>query len=357
MNLLRRMFADNQPRIAPAMTLEGVLGPNSALDDAAGITVTAPNALAIASDGRLLFSSGPAIYALADWGAAPRLWRAFDRPVTALFSSPGGLIAVGLAPNTLLVIDRAGREVSGWSSPADLSTVTDGLFLSESELALVESGYDTVEDVLARAAWDPVSRGRVLLMEASGEARILAGGMHAPMGIARDDKGNLVFTESERARIVDITGKIRQSGYPGYLGRLRQTPGGYAIACLARRDPLIEFLKTERDFVAEMRAKIEPRNWIAPRTNPEFSHDFPIEMGATRLFGEIKPWAPSFSYGLVIMLDKSLMPVGAGHSRANGRRHAITDALVWNGNLIAVAQGSGEVLNLGNRFGSERMPS
>ncbi|WP_374385100.1 hypothetical protein [Dongia sp.] len=348
MSLLRRIFRGHQPRSAPAMTLEGVLGPNSALDDAAGIAVDAPNALAIASAGHLLFSSGSAIYALAEWNDAPRLWRIFERPVTALFASPGGLVAVGLADNTLLVLDPAGQLVPGWSTPADLATVNDGLFLSESELALVESGYGGPEDALARAAWETQPRGRVLLIGADSESRILAGGLHAPLGIACDDKRNLLVTELERARILDITGSIRQSGYPGYLGRLRQTPGGYVVTCLARRDPLIEFLKTEHDFVAEMRAKIRPHHWIAPRVDPNFSHDFPIEMGATRLFGEIKPWAPSFSYGLVISLDKALMPVGAAHSRANGRRHAITDALAWNGNTIAISLGSGELLNLGS---------
>ena len=119
------------------------------------------------------------------------------------------------------------------------------------------------------------------------------------------------------------------------------------MACLARRDPLIEFLKTEPDFVAEMKAKIPSDLWIAPRPDPQFSHDLPIELGATRLFGQIKPWAPSFSYGLVIALDGGLMPVGSAHSRANGRRHAISDALVWNGELIAASKASGEILNLG----------
>jgi hypothetical protein len=351
-SLLGRIFSGRQPRPAPAMTLEGVLGPNNVLDDARGITVAAPEALAIAAGGHLLFSSGQEIHALAAWGATPRLWRAFDRKVTALFSSPGGLVAVGLAPNKLMILDPAGQEVTGWSLPADLACVTAGVFLSETDLACVESGYGADDDVLALAAWDQRPRGRVLLAGRT-EARVLAGGLHCPMGIACDDEGALVITELEGARIVEPRGRVRQSGYPGYLGRLHRTPQGYVMACLARRDPLIEFLKTEAAFVAEMRAEIAPRHWIAPRVNPDFSHDLPIELGATRLFGEIKPWAPSFSYGLLIRLDEGLMPVGAAHSRANGRRHAIADALSWNGDIIAVAKGSGEILNLGNRAAGE----
>ena len=70
------------------------------------------------------------------------------------------------------------------------------------------------------------------------------------------------------------------------------------------------------------------------------------EAGATRLFGEIKPWAPSFSYGLVIETDERLVPTASAHSRANGRRHAISDAVGWNEDIIAVSRASGELLRI-----------
>ena len=40
------------------MTLEGMLGPNGRLDEAAGMHVEAPDALCVMPDGRLLLSSG-----------------------------------------------------------------------------------------------------------------------------------------------------------------------------------------------------------------------------------------------------------------------------------------------------------
>ncbi|MEC7259298.1 MAG: strictosidine synthase, partial [Pseudomonadota bacterium] len=131
---------------------------------------------------------------------------------------------------------------------------------------------------------------------------------------------------------------------PGYAARLAPCPGGYLLSCLARRDPLIEFLKTEDAFVREMKATIAPEHWIAPRIDPMFRHDLPIEMGATRLFGEVKAWAPSFSYGLVIELDGDLNPTGSLQSRANGRRHAIADAVHWNGSTVALSLATGELL-------------
>lgn len=335
-------------RQPPAMTLEGVLGPNGRLDEAAAMQVDAPDALCPTADGRLLFSAGARVMVLAAWGDAPRPWASFEAPVTALAQGPGGLVAAGLAGGRLAVLDASGRPVDGWVLPSGrLASVVDCLFQSEDELLLVDCGYGVDDNLLAQAAWDEQARGRLLALSRSGEAREVAAGLHCPMGACLDGQGRVLVSLLERASIVDLSGKVRQAGYPGYPGRLRRTAGGYALACLSRRDPLIEFLKTERAFVAEMKATIAPRHWIAPRANPEFSHDFPIELGATRLYGEVKAWAPSFSYGLLIEMDENLMPLGSAQSRANGRRHAICDVAVWNGDLIAASKASGEILNLG----------
>jgi hypothetical protein len=334
------------------MTLEGVLGPNNRLDEAAGFPASSPEALCVTPTGHLLFTAGAAIHALPAWGGVPAPWKAFDRAVTALGCSPGGRIAVGVADGRIAVFEPSGQPSAGWPVPAELLSIADCLFLSEDELAIVDPGYRTDENILSVAPWDSSEQGKVLIVRHSGEARTLIGGLHCPMGICRDAKGEVIITELERARIIDGSGVVRQSGYPAYVGRIRRTVAGYVLACLARRDPLIEFLKTEQDFVAEMKAKIPARSWIAPRLSPDFSHGFPIELGATRLFGEVKPWAPSFSYGLVIELDHALMPTASAHSRANGRRHAISDATVWNGDLIAVSKASGEILNLGPAGGA-----
>ena len=341
-------FLRSRRQQPPAMTLEGVLGPNGLLDEAKGLRVEAPDALAVAADGRLLFSSGSRVMALRSWESEPEAWAGFDAPVTALCCGPGGLVAVGLAGGRLAMFDASGKPVEGWTLPAGrLASVVDCVFRSDDELLLVDCGYGADAELLARASWDDDGHGQLVSLRRSGETRIVMSGLHCPMGVCLDAGGNALVSLLERAGIVDATGKAVQSGYPGYPGRLRRTATGYALAFLSRRDPLIEFLKTEHAFVAEMKAKIAPRHWIAPRINPEFSHDFPIELGATRLFGEVKPWAPSFSYGLVVETDGKLMPTGSFQSRANGQRHAICDVAVWDDALVAVSKASGEILNLG----------
>jgi hypothetical protein len=341
-----RFFFKPKKSEPPGMTLEGVLGPNSRLDEAAAMEVERPDALAVTADGQLLVSSGHSVYTLNGWGEAPRPWSRFEGPVTALTSSAGGLVAVGLSGGAIKVHAASGQPLD-WSFAPKIGSIAHLAFLSETELAIVNHGYASDQDVLSMASWDDARRGSVTATSRDGTARSLAKALHCPMGLCHDERGDLIVTELEKACVIDLSGEVRRSGFPGYLGRIRKTANGYLLACLSRRDPLIEFLKTEKEFVAEMKATIEPRHWIAPRASPDFSHDFPIELGTTRLFGEVKPWAPSFSYGLLIMLDENFMPKGSAQSRANGRRHAISDALVWNGDMIAVSKASGEILNLG----------
>lgn len=342
------LFRSRKRRPPPAMTLEGALGPNGRLDAAAGLSVGAPDALAVAADGRLLFSAGAQVMALDGWGSPPVPFAGFDAPVTALAASPSGRVAVGLAGGRVQVLDHGGETVDGWALAAGrLVSVVDCAFRGEDELVLADCGYAAGEEVLARASWDDEPRGQVVALSRAGGTGVVASGLHCPMSVCLAPDGSLLISQLERASIVDARRRVLREGLPGYAARLRRTPDGYAMALLSRRDPLVEFLKTEPAFVAQMKARIDPRHWIAPRLSAEFSHDFPIELGATRLFGEVKPWAPSFSYGLLVTLDDDLVPTGSAQSLANGRRHAISDAVSWKGQLIAVSKASGEIVNLG----------
>jgi hypothetical protein len=65
-----------------------------------------------------------------------------------------------------------------------------------------------------------------------------------------------------------------------------------------------------------------------------------------KTMGVVKPWAPPRSYGLVIRLDASGVPMFALHSRVDGVNHGIVAAVELNGALYAVAKGPGRLLRL-----------
>ncbi len=335
------MFLRRKAQVSPTMTLEGALGPNDRLEEAEAIRVPAPAAMCVAG-GALLVASGTNVLRFASWGAVPEVWHVADAPVTAI-AAHAGKVALGLG-DRFVVLDEA-RQTVPWAVPK-VSQISDLCFADDNTLVVADPGYMPDQPLLTLAAWDEVPRGQLLALTAGGEARQIADGLHCPMGMASDGAGLLV-SELERARIIDTTGRTRLTGLPAYLGRLRRTSRGYALACLSRRDPLIEFLKTEPEFIRLMKATVDPSHWIAPREKPDFAHDLPITLGATRLHGAIKPWAPSFSYGLVIEMDENLMPIGSAQSRANGKRHAIADICDWNGSLLALSRASGEILKLG----------
>ena len=214
-----------------------------------------PDSICVDRDGHLLVSSGSDVLLIRDWGQAPERWASFDAPVSALAVSGGGQVAIGLAGGRLVVRGPSGENSPGWTPSSHPRAIVDCLFLSEDDLAVVDHGYGPGEPVLSLAPWDDAARGQVIAISRGGATRVIAAGLHCPMGIARAPDGSLVLTELEHARVIDATGKVLQSGYPAYLARIREVGGGYAIACLSRRDPLIEFLKTEHEFVARMKGK------------------------------------------------------------------------------------------------------
>ena len=208
------MFFRRREKEMPAMPLEGALGPNSRLDDADAFVIAEPDFICVDRDGHLLVSSGSDVLLIRDWGQAPERWASFDAPVSALAVSGGGQVAIGLAGGRLVVRGPSGENSPGWTPSSHPRAIVDCLFLSEDDLAVVDHGYGPGEPVLSLAPWDDAARGQVIAISRGGATRVIAAGLHCPMGIARAPDGSLVLTELEHARVIDATGKVFQSGIP-----------------------------------------------------------------------------------------------------------------------------------------------
>jgi hypothetical protein len=119
------VFWRRRKREIPSMTLEGVLGPNSRLDEADATPIAAPEAICVDGHGALLVSSGCNVLRIRRWGENPELWGRFEAPVSALAASEGGRVAVGLAGGRLEVRAASGEPLSGWMPKSSPRAVAD----------------------------------------------------------------------------------------------------------------------------------------------------------------------------------------------------------------------------------------
>jgi hypothetical protein len=107
---------------------------------------------------------------------------------------------------------------------------------------------------------------------------------------------------------------------------------------------LIEFVLREPQYRKVMMAEVDREFWIAPALRSGHSFNEPMQGGALKQMGILKPWAPTRSYGLAIELTPDFEPVRSLHSRAGGKRHGITAAVEIDGTLWLASKGGHEII-------------
>lgn len=336
--------------------MDGPFKPNRHLDEAHA-AARLPGVDALVPDGAsLLASSGADLVRLAASG--PNLTE------TGRHHLPGEITALAVGPDGTLAVGIAGRGVSWsrdratWSDPTDfgrgLRCVTALAFLDAETLVVANGSTDHAVGEWKRDLMSRGSSGSVSICTlGAGDATPLADGLAFPYGLAPDGRGRILVSESWRHRVValDRQGSSRPTtvlgDLPAYPARLaRASDGGFWLALFAPRNQLVEFILQEDDYRRAMMVEVEPDAWVAPTLGSGRVVDSPLQAGAVRQMGILKPWAPSLSCGLLLLCDPAMVPRRSWHSRTDGARHGVTSACDHAGALFVAAKGADSLLRV-----------
>ncbi|MBL8892948.1 MAG: hypothetical protein JNJ53_00010 [Rhizobiales bacterium] len=316
--------------------MDGALKPNTALDDAhVVVAAVAPDNLAVL-DGALVYSSGHEIRRI----APKEMLMSFASDVSAV-ASDGRRLAVALDDGSILV---DGKQIAQFKCPTALAFHDGDLLIcnGSNDFRPSEWVVDLMHRNVSGSLW------RVELP--SGERRELVSGLAFPNGLVVDGHRDwIIVSESWRHRLLampleggaptEILARL-----PAYPSRISSTGDGYLLCLFAPLNRLVEFVLQEPHYRADMMREVDSRFWIAPALTPATSFLEPLQNGGVRSMGVHKPWSPTRSYGLVALLDREFQPVTSYHSRANGRFHGMTSAILHDGEIHATSKGGNHLI-------------
>lgn len=350
-NLFVRMFDRFRGSGTAAITLppmDGALRPNTRIDEAEEmVSLPAPDNL-VEGAGGILLTSGRQLLELKPSKKTKSLWTA-SSDIVCLAAHPSGVLAAGLDEGRIVIRGgpHDGREFAAFNDtpvkcPAALTFAdANTLFvcLGSQDHHMIQWKADLMKRCASGSVW--------LIDLASGIATCLAQKLAFPYGILVADDGDVIVSESWRHRLLRISreGKIDVvvDELPGYPARLVRAGEGFWLSIFAPRTQLVEFVLREDEYRRRMVDTIDPEYWIAPSLHHPQSYLEPMQGGSLKQLGELKPWAPSRSLGVVVRFNDEGHPVESLHSRANGVRHGVTSCLSVDNRLLMTCKG-GDVI-------------
>lgn len=335
-------------------SMDGAFRPNSLLDAAEVLAeVEAPDNL-VRDGTRVLLTSGSALLTF-EAAAKPSVRRPveeFSSAISALAAHPSGTLAVGLDDGRVVL--RGGRlHGRTIDKVGDRPMVCPtAIAFADSQTLLVALGSRSNRpSAWKRDLMERNATGSIWKIDlASGAASCLGDNMAFPNGLAVLPQATVV-SEAWRHRLVAVDGKsepqVRLGDLPGYPSRISPSrDGGYWLSLFAPRRQMIEFVLREPAFRKEMLRDVPEEFWMAPALSSGHSFEEPLQGGAVRHLGAVKPWAPTRSYGMLVELNESFLPMRSAHSRADGNRHGLTSALTLDDKVLIASKGGGKVLAL-----------
>jgi hypothetical protein len=284
----------------------------------------------------------------------PEIIETLDYEITALAFGSSGVLAIGLSNDTVLCYDVGRKSII---LEVEFECVTALLFWDPETLVVASGSQQFSAPDWRSDLMNLGSTGSLWVFNVESRSKkYLVGDLKWPAGLCKLND-QLLFSEAwnhavnliEFAAAGDFEIKSNQeilSRLPAYPSRIVNTQDNCIWLCLfAPRNQLIEFVLTEKDYRAKMLSQVDERFWIAPSFRSGLDFREPLQGGGVKMMGVLKPWAPAFSYGLVVKLDRNFQPEKSLHSRADGKAHGITSAACLpEGQLFLSSRGDNKVI-------------
>lgn len=339
--------------------MDGVLQPNNLIEQASCIAHSEEPDNIVACAGTLLFSSGSTLLQIVQ--SETKIIEDFGEQITAIAADENAKLAIATESGRILLRGPDGMPAGTDLRLPHLDCITAMAFDGSGDL-LVCQGSDMhsaahwKHDLMERNACGSVWR----IDAAAGTGNRISAGLAFPNGIATDPDGAVLVSEGWRNRIVALANggqhKVLLSDLPGFPARIvpRRQGSGWWLTIFAPRSQLIEFVLREPRFRKEMMATIDSDLWMAPSLYPPQSFLEPLQGGGLKQLGQMKPWAPTRSFGLIISLNADFQPVASWHSRADGTRHGVTSIADLGDTIIATSKGGKAIFSLPHDGGMPR---
>jgi hypothetical protein len=331
--------------------LEAGMRPNSRLDSATRLAELPPYEVddVTSWNGSMVVASGDQVLRLDVTGT------------TSLGAFPGDARALAVAGDRLVVAVE-GHGLMALRANGQLESVcADGRVATGVTAVVPEDGGGFLVCVgsTTGVTWEQAlvrreATGLLLAVGADGGVQELARDLAWPAGVAvHGDEAVVAVSQRyvlQRRRRTDgkLLGDLLHN-LPGYPGRLTPAnePGEWWVAMPYMRNRATELMLEEDDLRDEMVARTEPESWLVPVLSTVNEYRSPLQVGQIRVLGEIKPWAPPRSYGLVFRVSHRGQVLASAHSRADGSQHGVTGVTLSPiGSVVVAVRGAGTVLEV-----------
>ena len=339
---------------ASVPVMDGPLQPNQALEEAE-LLMAAPgldNLVAVGD--ALYFSSGSKLLRLDANGSHEKI-ATYDQEITCVAADELSGFAVGL-DRSGIVIDggRYGGQKIRTLGNAPFICPTSAVYLDANTLVVTSGSRSLPNSEWKRDLMTLGKSGSVWKIDLrNGSQQLMKSALAYPCGLAKLDGHDVLVSEAWGHRLLHIgqdpatPARAVVDDLPGYPSRLLPAAhGGYWLTIFAPRNQLSEFVLQERGYCDQMIDKVDPAYWVAPALSGGVSFKEVLQYGAVKRMGVRKAWAPTWSYGLVILLGSDFHPIASWHSRADGIRHGITSIANYRGKVIVGSKGAGQALVL-----------